>query len=286
MAKHTGKVCAVAICNEAVVTREWCKKHYMRWFRYGDPNPLPSRQCESCHASFEPRAGSDRYCSLRCGHRGKVIASPEKYAAMRHERYMRNRQEELDAQRRRRLKDPERASAAGRAYYLRTRETWLGYQAEYRVENAGKIRSYRLRTREQRKLYRERNRGRDSLYAAMWRASNLDKIREKEARRRARLASNGVFLVPEKSLRRLLSAAECGHCGLPFTDERPRHIDHREPIARGGTHGSGNLWVLCATCNMSKGARFYSEWRYRDVIGRGGREASRSGDPRPAEAVA
>lgn len=32
-------------------------------------------------------------------------------------------------------------------------------------------------------------------------------------------------------------------------------IDHKKPIAKGGDHSPANLQLLCAPCNMSKGAR-------------------------------
>lgn len=40
----------------------------------------------------------------------------------------------------------------------------------------------------------------------------------------------------------------CGRTGL----EAQLEIDHRIPVARGGTNEITNLWVLCRACNAGK----------------------------------
>ena len=47
-----------------------------------------------------------------------------------------------------------------------------------------------------------------------------------------------------------------GHiCALCGTDEGDMHIDHIIPRVIGGDHSLENLRVLCAACNLRKGAR-------------------------------
>jgi len=41
-------------------------------------------------------------------------------------------------------------------------------------------------------------------------------------------------------------------CGICKAMDGPFHVDHKVPIARGGTKAPSNLWVLCATCNLQK----------------------------------
>ena len=54
-------------------------------------------------------------------------------------------------------------------------------------------------------------------------------------------------------------------------------IDHRNPVARGGSHETSNLQLLCRPCNNRKGVHTDQEFRsrFRSVlagrIGRGGR---------------
>ena len=44
----------------------------------------------------------------------------------------------------------------------------------------------------------------------------------------------------------------CKQCG---ETEKPLHLDHIIPRARGGGDDRGNLQTLCETCNTSKGAK-------------------------------
>jgi 5-methylcytosine-specific restriction endonuclease McrA len=44
-------------------------------------------------------------------------------------------------------------------------------------------------------------------------------------------------------------------CALCGTDEGEMHIDHIIPRVIGGDHSLENLRVLCAACNLRKGAR-------------------------------
>ncbi len=44
-------------------------------------------------------------------------------------------------------------------------------------------------------------------------------------------------------------------CQLCNKKDKPRHIDHFIPWVLGGAHHIDNFWVLCDTCNLSKGMR-------------------------------
>ena len=75
--------------------------------------------------------------------------------------------------------------------------------------------------------------------------------------RKARAARLPVFTVTAKDMRRLLSSP----CAVTGCDRTDIQIDHIIPIARGGSHGAGNLQPLCAFHNRSKGARTWMEFR-------------------------
>lgn len=49
----------------------------------------------------------------------------------------------------------------------------------------------------------------------------------------------------------------CAYCG---STEGPFHVDHINPLSRGGDNDLSNLCVACAPCNMSKGAKSVEEW--------------------------
>ena len=50
----------------------------------------------------------------------------------------------------------------------------------------------------------------------------------------------------------------CERCNVALTTApgpRQAHIDHRKPVAAGGTNTETNLQALCRACNLTKGAR-------------------------------
>ena len=44
--------------------------------------------------------------------------------------------------------------------------------------------------------------------------------------------------------------SKCVYCKTDISDGY--HIDHKHPIAKGGTNARGNLQLLCAKCNITK----------------------------------
>lgn len=44
----------------------------------------------------------------------------------------------------------------------------------------------------------------------------------------------------------------CQICGANAANGTALEVDHRHPVARGGTNDPANLWTLCATCNNGK----------------------------------
>jgi hypothetical protein len=45
----------------------------------------------------------------------------------------------------------------------------------------------------------------------------------------------------------------CRLCGASAADGTTLHVDHRQPVAKGGTDAWDNLWTLCLECNQGKG---------------------------------
>lgn len=76
--------------------------------------------------------------------------------------------------------------------------------------------------------------------------------RVKANRRRARLAEAGGVPYTKQDVEELmvLQKCKCASCGGSIKDRF--HIDHRQPVAKGGTNERSNIELLCPTCNMHK----------------------------------
>jgi 5-methylcytosine-specific restriction endonuclease McrA len=88
-----------------------------------------------------------------------------------------------------------------------------------------------------------------------WAKKHPDRKRAVENRRRARQsAAGGSYTASDIAEIAKAQRGLCAYCPTILT--RPtRHIDHIQPIAKGGTNNRSNLQLLCQPCNSSKGAR-------------------------------
>jgi 5-methylcytosine-specific restriction endonuclease McrA len=147
--------------------------------------------------------------------------------------------EKYRAEERARFADPEYAEkrrAYRRAWYVRNREKVIKQVAEYN-----------------RSLPEDRKRKRYDQIAA-YRKANAVNYRAYAQNRRTR---EGERLSPAVAAEVLAGAKVCCYCGKA----RKLTIDHRLPIARGGTHARDNLVAACGPCNSRKGKRTDVEFR-------------------------
>lgn len=73
--------------------------------------------------------------------------------------------------------------------------------------------------------------------------------------RQARLRKARVEHVSREHLRLLFAAQDgcCRYCRRPLIGEK--HLDHRQPLSRGGAHAPDNLCWACPDCNRRKSAK-------------------------------
>jgi 5-methylcytosine-specific restriction endonuclease McrA len=121
------------------------------------------------------------------------------------------------------------------------------YNLQYRKDNAERLAA-------QKADYYQANREALDARAAAWRAAHPDETkamaRQSEQRRRAKQRENGVYEISPKDMDRLVRQP-CAHAHRGGCDGR-MEIDHILPISRGGSHGIGNLQMLCRRHNASK----------------------------------
>jgi 5-methylcytosine-specific restriction endonuclease McrA len=159
----------------------------------------------------------------------------------------------------------ERIKARNAAYREANRETLRAKGREYAAANRGRLKAQYAANpepaKERARRWQLANAERVRQKNRNWREANPDKYREHmrlgRSRRRARLASLPDYVITTGDVRRLLA----GPCAVADCANTDIQIDHIIPIARGGSHGIGNLQPLCSSHNQSKGARLWIEFR-------------------------
>ena len=143
----------------------------------------------------------------------------------------------------------ERINANNKIRYEKNKDTINEYQRNYYVQNKSKInaknRSFYARNIEKQIERRQK-----------YYQTHKEQAKNKYHVRRARLLSNGIFVVKEKEIKKI-TESNCFYCG----SKESIQIDHIVPISRGGSHSIGNLIAACSKCNQSKGSKFLTEWK-------------------------
>lgn len=137
-------------------------------------------------------------------------------------------------------------------------------QADYSKKNKAKLNKQRrdwyldnsASVKQKARQYRLDNLEQVNARLKKWREENALATRNHKHERRAKLKSNGIFLVTKRDIRRILDNP-CAYCGKPGKVE----LDHVLPISRGGRHSIGNLVAACISCNRSKGSKTLFEWK-------------------------
>jgi len=151
-----------------------------------------------------------------------------------------------------------------KARYASNAERYRAEARAYRKANPEKVKARRLAWKQANPEknvksvveYQRRNPEKHALSAKKYRENNLHLYREYAHRRNEKLKDNGVYLVTEKEVSKLLQSP-CVHCGKL----EAQTLDHIIPIDLGGTHSVGNLQTLCLSCNSSKRNRVMTVWR-------------------------
>ena len=185
-----------------------------------------------------------RTCSVEgCGRKHKAKGLCDLHYRQR--RYEANPEREKETARRWREANPERKKETNRLWNEANPE----YAREWYEANPE-------RAKETNRRWQEANPERKKETNRRWGEANSERKKENNARRRAR--KRGQQGVVTRGYRARLMAAQkgrCGFCAKPFGPDRKPHVDHMTPLAQGGLHEDSNLQLLCAPCNMSKGAK-------------------------------
>jgi 5-methylcytosine-specific restriction endonuclease McrA len=130
----------------------------------------------------------------------------------------------------------------------------LAVQRDYR---RNRLESEPEKMRAVAQAWKENNRDRMKASFQRWREQNLELARARqvsyENRRRAqKRGSTGQFT--NQDVEKML-AAQKGRCWYCSKKMNTYHVEHRIPLARGGSNHPNNLVLACPPCNFSKGVK-------------------------------
>lgn len=139
------------------------------------------------------------------------------------------------------------------------RDKKIAYSRQWKRDNPDKVREA------QRRWYRA-NADKVNERIRRWRHENPDKVRE--IRRcsvrnyRARKAKcSGKHTAADIRAQYKSQNGRCWWCGKKVGDKY--EVDHRIPIARGGSNAPDNIVISCQKCNRSKNDKLPHEWNGR-----------------------
>jgi 5-methylcytosine-specific restriction endonuclease McrA len=212
----------------------------------------PGENAAKCRASYAAHKEARMASSRRWywNNRERALANKRSY-------YRGNKARIQQDRRKYRLNYPEKVRAANAKKYSTP-------EGRAKVKAAAKIR-YQCKKKEIHAVQAAwclRNKDKVRGYAAKHHAANPEKRKVITHRRRAILA-NAEGSHTTQDLRDLMASQKgrCGYCGTDVTKEN--HLDHREPLSRGGSNWPSNLQYLCPPCNLQKGVLPHEEFMRR-----------------------
>jgi 5-methylcytosine-specific restriction endonuclease McrA len=223
-------------------------------------------RCKVCAAEYNRKYREKNKEALADSRR--KYCEENKGALAEYQRKYREENREAIAELRRKWNEEnkERVTEYGRKYREKNKEALADNRRKYCEENKEKRAEYNRKYREKskgkraeydRKRYQE-NREKEVERVRKWQKENPEKKAEYNSKRRARrVNAAGSHTAEQVKARFDYYGNKCIYCG---SDENLQ-IEHRIPLARGGSDWAANLAPACKSCNCSKGTKTETEFK-------------------------
>lgn len=203
----------------------WCKECSKE---YNKEHPDVTKKANDKYIKNHPTARAEAVKRYRKNHPDKVRQQkrehgkrhPDKIQALNKRSYEKHK--EVRKAKQRDYGKTENARLSARRHYLKHRDTILVKKKEYAINNPEKVRTN-------------------------WR--NMRALRVNAI---GKHTANDILRMYEEQ------EGRCGYCGI--TLDNKYHVDHMQPVSRGGSNWPDNLIVCCAECNLNKHNKTLEEW--------------------------
>lgn len=170
------------------------------------------------------------------------------------------------------ITNKERISLLNKSYREANQEKISKQRKGYREANKDKIaiakkewhNANKERLSIKKKEYHQNNRDSIIKKAKEWASANPEKVKllkrvagGKRVKRIKELSDGTV--TAESILKIQVERLLCPYCGKGLNQSNT-HMDHMNPISKGGLHSIKNLIMCCDTCNTTKNATLFDDW--------------------------
>lgn len=220
-----------------------------------------TKVCNKCNelknkSEFSPDKRSTDGCQPSCKkcynelRKIRYENNKEHFNKVQREYYKNNKEKVIATNNKSKLKHRDKVLAGKKAWYEKAKlsDEWQEKSKQYRLNNLENKKKYDIK-------YRELNPEKCLERAKNWIKNNKDKRKiicfNYDSKRRAIEKTGDSFSMVRDWVKKQIKV--CYWCNVVCSDNY--HIDHYEPLSKGGKHILSNLVISCPTCNLTKNAK-------------------------------
>lgn len=224
------------------------------------------KKCNTCMVQLDASAfspdkrasdGLQGKCKNCCSlaRRAAYESDPERFRRRQNEYYHANKSAVLAINKRSRDKNADRVREAKKAHYEKVKGSpeFIKQREAYAARTKAEKRAYD-------RLYRKMNADRLKVVHDKWIAENKALIKAVKMSYKARRRAQEKAGDSSRDIKNWISNQRlvCRWCNVDCSERF--HVDHVQPLAKGGAHAISNLCIACPPCNLKKNARDPAEF--------------------------